>query len=44
MAATCGWTFGGPGVTSIGYGRSRRSWSACNGDRRCRCERRVCVV
>ena len=23
MAATCGWTFGGPAVTPIGYKRSR---------------------
>jgi hypothetical protein len=30
MAATCGWTFGGGAMTSIGYERSRRSWSACN--------------
>jgi hypothetical protein len=30
MAATCAWTFVGPAVTSIGYERSRRSWSACN--------------
>src|SRR5215468_1137243 len=30
MAATCGSTFVGPAVTSIGYERSRRSWSACN--------------
>jgi len=29
MAATCGWTFGGAAVTSIGCERSRRSWSAC---------------
>jgi hypothetical protein len=29
MAATCGWTFVGPAVTSIGYETSRRSWSAC---------------
>ena len=26
MAATCGWTFVGPAVTSIGYKRSRMSW------------------
>jgi hypothetical protein len=25
MVATCGWTFGGPALTSIGYERSRRS-------------------
>ena len=30
MAATCGWTFGGAGLTPIGCERSRRSWSACN--------------
>ena len=30
MAATCGSTFGGGAMTSIGHGRSRRSWSACN--------------
>ena len=30
MAATCGWTFGGTALTSIGYARSRRSWSPCN--------------
>ena len=30
LAATCRWTFEGPAVTSIGYQRSRRSWSACN--------------
>jgi putative ABC transport system substrate-binding protein len=30
MAATSGWTFVGPALTSIGYERSRRSWSACN--------------
>jgi hypothetical protein len=30
VAATCGWTFGGPAVTSIGYERSRGNWSACN--------------
>jgi hypothetical protein len=30
MAATCGWTFGGWAVTSTGYERSPRSWSACN--------------
>jgi hypothetical protein len=30
MVATCGWTFGGTAMTSIGYERSRRSWSACN--------------
>jgi hypothetical protein len=30
MAATCGSTFGGAAVTSIGCERSRRSWSACN--------------
>ena len=29
-AATCGWTFVGSAVTSIGCERSRRSWSACN--------------
>src|SRR5215467_14593889 len=29
MAATCGWTFGGTAMTTIGYERSRRSWSAC---------------
>jgi hypothetical protein len=23
LAATCAWAFGGPAVTSIGYGRSR---------------------
>jgi putative ABC transport system substrate-binding protein len=27
--ATCGSTFVGPAATSIGYERSRRSWSAC---------------
>jgi putative tryptophan/tyrosine transport system substrate-binding protein len=30
MAATCGWTFGGAALTTIGYQRSRRSWWACN--------------
>jgi hypothetical protein len=30
MAATCGWSFVGPAMTSIGYERSRRSWSACS--------------
>jgi hypothetical protein len=30
MAATCGWTFVGAALTSIGYERSRRSWLACN--------------
>jgi hypothetical protein len=30
MAATCGGTFVGAGLTSIGYQRSRTSWSACN--------------
>ena len=30
ILVTCGWTFGGPAVTSIGYERSRRSWSACD--------------
>jgi hypothetical protein len=30
MAATCGWTFGGAALTSIGCERSRRSWSACD--------------
>jgi ABC-type uncharacterized transport system substrate-binding protein len=30
MAATCGLTFGGPVMTSIGYERSPRSWSVCN--------------
>ncbi len=30
MAATCGWTFGGLAVTSIGCKRSRRNWSGCN--------------
>jgi hypothetical protein len=30
MAATCGWRFGRAAVTTIGYERSRRSWSACN--------------
>ena len=30
MAATCGWTFGGAALISIGYERSRGSWSACN--------------
>ena len=30
MARTCGWIFGGTAMTSIGYERSRRSWSACN--------------
>jgi hypothetical protein len=29
MAATCGWTFVGAAVTTIGYERARRSWSAC---------------
>jgi hypothetical protein len=29
MPATCGWTFGGTAVTTIGYERSRQSWSAC---------------
>ena len=28
--ATCAWTFGGTAMTSIGYERSRRSWSACS--------------
>jgi hypothetical protein len=28
--ADLGWTFVGAAVTSIGYERSRRSWSACN--------------
>ena len=30
MAATCGWTFVGAAVTSIGYECWRRSWSAGN--------------
>ena len=30
MAATCGWTFVGAEMTSIGCERSRRNWSACN--------------
>ena len=30
MAATCESTFVGPATTSIGYKRSRRSWSVCN--------------
>jgi hypothetical protein len=30
MAAMCGWPFVGEAVTTIGYERSRRSWSACN--------------
>jgi hypothetical protein len=30
MAATCGSTFVGLALTSIGCERSRRSWSACN--------------
>src|SRR6516162_2875503 len=32
MAATCAWTFVGAlaALTSIGYERSRRSWSVCN--------------
>ena len=30
MAATCGWTFGGPAMTPIGCERSRGSWSAFN--------------
>ena len=30
MAATCGWTFVGRAVTSIGYKRSRGNWSACD--------------
>jgi hypothetical protein len=30
MAATCGSTFVGAAMISIGYERSRRSWSACN--------------
>ena len=30
MAATRGWTFVGLAVTSIGYGRSRGSWSVSN--------------
>jgi putative ABC transport system substrate-binding protein len=30
LAATCGWTSGGPALTPIGCERSRRSWSACN--------------
>jgi hypothetical protein len=30
MAATCGLTFGGPAMTSIGYEHSRRSWSVCS--------------
>jgi putative ABC transport system substrate-binding protein len=30
MAATCGWTLVGAALTSIGYERSRGSWSACN--------------
>jgi putative ABC transport system substrate-binding protein len=29
-AATCGSTLGGAAMTSIGYERSRRSWSVCN--------------
>jgi hypothetical protein len=29
-AATCGWTFVGPAMTSFGFERSRRSWLACN--------------
>ena len=32
MAATCGWTFVGAALTSIGYERSRRSWSALQPD------------
>jgi len=38
LAARCGWTFVGPALTSIGYERSRRSWSACNPT--CLCQRR----
>jgi putative ABC transport system substrate-binding protein len=30
IAVTCGWTFGGGAMTSIGYERSRGSWSVCN--------------
>ena len=30
IPATCGWTFVGSAVTSIGCERSRGSWSACN--------------
>ena len=30
MAATSGWTFVGAAVTTIGYERSRRSWSICD--------------
>jgi hypothetical protein len=30
MAATYVWTFVGAATTSIGYERSRNSWSACN--------------
>jgi hypothetical protein len=30
MAVTCGWTFGGSAMTSIGRARLRRSWSAWN--------------
>jgi len=36
MAATCGWTFGGAALTSIGCERSRRSWSACDIESRAR--------
>jgi hypothetical protein len=30
LAATCGWALVRAAVTSIGCGRSRRSWSGCN--------------
>ena len=30
VAATCGWTFGGPAITTIEHERLRRNWSACN--------------
>ena len=30
-AATCGWTFVGPALTSIGYERARSSPSGCGG-------------
>jgi putative ABC transport system substrate-binding protein len=30
LAATCGSTFGGRALISIGHERSRRTWSACN--------------
>jgi hypothetical protein len=29
-AEACRWTFGGMVMTTIGYERSRRSWSPCN--------------